>query len=73
MDFLVGKISANINGLKAKLTECELNQGCQIFLCPKYQNGEKYTKLPKIYQMAIKYFQWALNRPNGHKIYQNVL
>jgi hypothetical protein len=21
--------------------------------------------------MAIKYFQWQLNRPNGHKIYQD--
>jgi hypothetical protein len=21
--------------------------------------------------MAIKYFQWPLNRPNGHKIYQH--
>jgi hypothetical protein len=40
-------------------------QGCQIFLVPKYQNGEKYTELPqnipngyKIFPMAIKYFQW---------------
>jgi hypothetical protein len=24
-----------------------LNQGCQIFLGPKYQNGEQYTKLPQ--------------------------
>jgi hypothetical protein len=29
-------------------------QGCQIFLGPKYQNGEKYTKLP-------------YNLPNGQK------
>jgi hypothetical protein len=36
-------------------------QGCQIFLGPKYQNGEKYIKLPqnvsnghKIFPMAIK-------------------
>jgi hypothetical protein len=39
-----------------------VSQGCQIFLGPKYQNGEKYTKLPqnisngrKIDQMVIKY------------------
>jgi hypothetical protein len=31
------------------------DQGCQIFLAPKNQNGEKYTKLPQ-------------NIPNGHKI-----
>jgi hypothetical protein len=36
-------------------------QGCQIFLGPKYQNREKYTKLPqnipnvpKIIAMAVK-------------------
>jgi hypothetical protein len=36
-------------------------QGCQIFLGPKYQNREKYTKLPQnipndseIFAMAIK-------------------
>jgi hypothetical protein len=31
-------------------------QGCQIFLGPKYQNREKYTKLPQ-------------NTPNGHKTF----
>jgi hypothetical protein len=31
-------------------------QGCQIFLGPKYQNGEKYIKLPQ-------------NIPKGHKIF----
>jgi hypothetical protein len=31
-------------------------KGCQIFLGPKYQNGDKYTKLPQ-------------NIPNGHKIF----
>jgi hypothetical protein len=25
----------------------------------------------KIYQMAIKYFQWPQNRPNDHKIFQD--
>jgi hypothetical protein len=31
-------------------------QGCQIFLGPKYENGEKYTKLPQ-------------NIPNGHETF----
>jgi hypothetical protein len=31
-------------------------QGCQIFLGPKYQNGGNYTKVPQ-------------NIPNGHKIF----
>jgi hypothetical protein len=31
-------------------------QGCQIFIGLKYQNGEKYTRLPQ-------------NIPNGHKIF----
>jgi hypothetical protein len=35
-------------------------QGCQIFLGPKYQNGEKYTKLPQ-------------NTPNCHKIFPTAL
>jgi hypothetical protein len=42
-------------------------QGCQIFLATTYQNGEKlyqltikFTKCPKIYQMAV------------HKIYQRL-
>jgi hypothetical protein len=30
-------------------------QDCQIFLGPKYQTGEKYTKLPQ--NMAITYFR----------------
>jgi hypothetical protein len=34
------------------------NQGCQIFLCLIYQNGEKYTKLPLNYLMVIKYTKW---------------
>jgi hypothetical protein len=32
------------------------DHGCQIFLGPKYQNGEKYRKFPQ-------------NIPNGHKIF----
>jgi hypothetical protein len=34
----------------------EADQGCQIFLGPKYQNVEKYSKLPQ-------------NIPNTHKIF----
>jgi hypothetical protein len=30
----------------------------------------KIPKRGKIYQMAIKYFQWPQNRPNSHKICQ---
>jgi hypothetical protein len=37
--------------------EATFVQGCQIFLGTKYQNGEKYTKLPQ-------------NKTNGHKIFQ---
>jgi hypothetical protein len=40
---------SNCGGLSGR------EQGCQIFLDTIYQNGEKYTKLPLNYQMAIKY------------------
>jgi hypothetical protein len=43
-------------------------QGCQIFLATIYQNGEKHTKLPQNYQMAIKYNKWLEYIPGGHKI-----
>jgi hypothetical protein len=33
-------------------------QGCHIFLVTKYQNRENIPNDHKIYQMAIKYFQW---------------
>jgi hypothetical protein len=48
-------------------------QGCQIFLGTTYQNGENIQNDYKIYQMAIKYFQWQLNRPNARKIYQDFI
>jgi hypothetical protein len=38
------------------------------------QNTNTGRNLPsdrKIYQMTLKYFQWPLNRPNGHKINQD--
>jgi hypothetical protein len=54
-----------------------LEQGCQIFLGSKYQNWEKFTKLPqnipnyhKIYQITTKYAKLPQNIPNYHKIYQ---
>jgi hypothetical protein len=39
-------------------------QGCQIFIGTKYQNGGK------IYQIAIHYTKWSQNIPNGRKIDQ---
>jgi hypothetical protein len=39
----------------------EPGQGCQIFLGPKYQNREKYTKYPQ------------KHLPNGHKIFPTVV
>jgi hypothetical protein len=44
-------------------------QDCQIFLGPKYQNGGNYTKLPQKIPNGRKMF--PINRPNGHKIYQD--
>jgi hypothetical protein len=38
-----------------KEEECSEEQGCQIFISTKYQNGEKCTKLIQ-------------NVPNGYKI-----
>jgi hypothetical protein len=35
------------------------------------KTGENIPNDHKIYQMAIKYFQWPKNRPNGHKIYEH--
>jgi hypothetical protein len=33
--------------------------------------GENIPNDHKIYQMAIKYFQWPQNRPNYYKIFQD--
>jgi hypothetical protein len=33
---------------------------------------EKYIKLPKIYQIGIKYNNWPQNRPNGLKMYHHL-
>jgi hypothetical protein len=56
------KFFTTCTGNDAKLqVKSHLHQGCQIFLGPKYQNGEKYTKVPhnipnvhKIFPMAVK-------------------
>jgi hypothetical protein len=47
--------------------------GLSDFNCGQHtKTGKMYQKTTKyIYQMAIKYFQWPQNRPNGHKIYQH--
>jgi hypothetical protein len=34
-------------------------QGCQIFLDTMYQNGVKCTKLPQLYQTALKFIKWS--------------
>jgi hypothetical protein len=45
------------------------NQGCQILLGTKYQNGEKIQDACKIYQMSITYFKQPLSHnPHDHKI-----
>jgi hypothetical protein len=36
-----------------------------------YQNGENYTKLSLIFQVAIKYTKWPKHIPNGQKIHQH--
>jgi hypothetical protein len=43
-------------------------QGCQIFLGPKYQNGEKYTRLPQ-----NTYTKWPWNISNARKTDQMVI
>jgi hypothetical protein len=52
------------------------NQGCQIFQCTTYQNGRNtYTKLPQIYQMAVKYLdQMSIKYTNilHSKVLQNL-
>jgi hypothetical protein len=50
-----------------KATATDRYQDCQIFLAPKYQNGEKYTKLPQNVPNDHKMF------PKGRKIDQMVI
>jgi hypothetical protein len=67
--------NACLLGLSTTAVACMLQDsicspGCQIFLDTIYQNGEKYTKLPLNYQMAITYMyqmaviysKWPQNR-----------
>jgi hypothetical protein len=42
-------------------------QGCQIFLDTKYQNGKKYTKLPRTIPNVPKIEQITVNGPSVHK------
>jgi hypothetical protein len=44
------------------------NQGCQIFLCTIYQNGDNTPNEHNIHQSVLKYTKWPENWPNGHKI-----
>jgi hypothetical protein len=45
-------------------------QGCQIFLDTIYQNGRKYIKLLKNYQMTIMYTNGCnIHIPNGRRLY----
>jgi hypothetical protein len=44
-----------------------LAQGCQIFRCTIYQNGENIPNAHKIYQSAIKYSKYFENSPNAMK------
>jgi hypothetical protein len=43
-------------------------QGCQIFLCTRYQNGKMYT-----YQIIINVSKWPQNIPYGRKTDQIVI
>jgi hypothetical protein len=45
-------------------------QGCQIFLGTKYQNGEKYTKLPRTIPNVLKILQKTAK--SVHKIYHHL-
>jgi hypothetical protein len=36
----------------------EVEQGCQIFLGPHYQNGGKRYQMDTKYQMAVKNTKW---------------
>jgi hypothetical protein len=42
-----------------------------FFLVQNTKTGENIPNDHKIYQMALKFFQWPQNTPNGHKIYQD--
>jgi hypothetical protein len=47
--------TSGLRWLNFREAKAVLMQGCQIFLDKIFQNGEKWTKVPLNYQMAIKY------------------
>jgi hypothetical protein len=47
-------------------------QGCQILFGTTNQNGKKYPKMDKKYQMALKCAKMTLKLANGHEIHKNV-
>jgi capsular polysaccharide biosynthesis protein len=49
-----------------------LDQGCQIFSVQHTKTGKRYTKEPKMYQMAIHLYNLAVNRQHDHKKYQHL-
>jgi hypothetical protein len=55
------RVVTRCDALWRVVTARPIHQGCQIFIGPKYQSGEEYTKLPqnipnglKIFPMAVK-------------------
>jgi hypothetical protein len=44
------------------------HQGCQIFLCKKYQNGENIPNYHELYQMSIKYNKRPYNGQRVNRI-----
>jgi hypothetical protein len=63
---MIGKIEGQGGGEAQGVAD----QGCQIFLGTRHQNGENVPNCHKICKMAIKYFQWPQQRPNAQIIYQ---
>jgi hypothetical protein len=48
---------------------CAVEQGCQIYLGPTFQNGQNIRNYRKIYQMAVNIPTLSITRPS--KIYPN--
>jgi hypothetical protein len=51
--------------------DCGYKAGLPDFSWFKIPKRGKIPNDHKLYQMAIKYFQWQKNRPNGQKICQD--
>jgi hypothetical protein len=49
------------------------DQGCQIILGTKYQNGKNIPNYHKLYQMSMKYNKRPQNGPSVHEIYQHLI